>query len=263
MTNLRKAVVLSILLASLSGCSILSPGKKEFLQKEVPAYPQKQKIEEEQRKAADFVAVKVTDAYEEGIKAGTTNSVMLPLGEAKIVAVPLAASLGRPEKPFEGSGAELAAEMSKMSAKYEGALRKLEGKLDQLEGKDIEGTGKIQMGYFTYIAILFGIVCLLWFVLKIVSVFNPPVALGMQAVSAGTGLLRRGFGEVIEAGEKFKDMVKKKVDDPDAQKRVLELFRQAHLETQSRDVQDVIKTLTTDEDNVATVAKRVAGELKG
>ncbi len=262
MKNLRKALALPIILVLLSGCSILSPGKKEFLQKEVPAYPQKQKIEEEQRKAADFVAKKVTVAYDEGLRTGTTNSVMQPLGEAKVVVDPLAASLGRPEKPFEGDGAALVAEMNKISAKYKGALRKLEGKLDQLEGKDIEGTGKIQMGYFTYLALLFGIVALLWFVLKIVSVFNPPVAMGMQVASAGAGLLRRGFGEVIEAGEKFKDMVKKKVDDPETQERVLALFRQAHLETQSRDVQHVIKTLTTDENDAATVAKRVASELK-
>ena len=81
--------------------------------------------------------------------------------------------------------------------------------------------------------------------------------MGMSAVSAGAGLLRRGFSEVVEAGEKFKDLVSKKVEDPAMQQHILDLFRRAHLETQSRDVQTVIKQLTNDPASPEALAKEL------
>lgn len=238
----------------LVSCSIF-PGKKEFFQTKVPSFPAKEKLEEKNKEAAAFVAEKITVAYDEGLKAQVTNSVMVPLKEAKTVAIPLSDSIGHPEAPYNGPATNLVVQMDKLTARYEVALRKLEVKLDDLEGKKIEGTGAIQMGYFTYLALLLGVGAFLWFVLKIVSVFNPPVALGMQAVGVGGTLLRKGFTEVVHAGEKFKDMIKAKVEDPALQEHVLSLFRQAHMETQSTDVQHVIKTLTTNTEDPKVLAK--------
>lgn len=252
------SLILTGLLVGVSGCSILSPGKKEFFQKEVPSFPEKTKVEETQKQTAALVAKKVEVAYDEGLKAQVTNTVMTPLGEAHALASPLAESLGPPTKPYTGQPTNLVASLYQQEAKYNASLKQLENKLSGLEGKDIEGTGLIQVGYFTWLAILFGLGALLFFVLKIVSIFNPPVALATSAVSAGAGLLRRGFSEVVEAGEKFKDMVKSKVEDPEVQQRVLDLFRRSHMETQSRDVQSVIQHLTNDE----TDTKKIANKLK-
>lgn len=250
-------VLLVSLLLGLSGCSILSPGKKEFFQTKVPVFPEKAKVEEKQKQAATFVAEKVTLAYDEGLKAQVTNTVMTPLGEAKAVVAPLAESMGPPATPYQGTATNLVLDLHKLESRYDAALKQLENKLDGLEGKKIEGTGLIQMGYFTWIALLFGIGALLFFVLKIVSIFNPPVALATSAVSAGAGLVRRGFSEVVEAGEKFKDLVGKKIEDPDTQQHILDLFRRAHMETQSRDVQTVIQHLTSDETDPAKLARKL------
>lgn len=244
-----------MLALGLAGCAALMPGKKEFFQKEVPAYPTSPSLEEKRREAATYVAEKVNTAYDEGLKANTTNSVMEPLQDAREVAAPLAASLGPPQKPYQGDGAALAKQLQKLEANLDAKLRKLEDKLSGVQGKDIEGTGLIQMGYFTWLAVLGGIIALLWFVLRIVSLFNPPVALGMSVASTGVGLVRRGFSEVIEAGEKFKDMVKKQVDDPELQSQVLDMFRRAQLESQSRDVQTVIKQLTNNPNDPKTALK--------
>lgn len=258
MKKILRAVALGWLIVGLSGCSLLSPGKKEFFQTKVPSFPEKTKVEEKQKQAATFVAEKVNIAYDEGLKANVTNSVMEPLHEAKVVATPLAESIGAPQTPYRGPATNLVDDLHKLEAKFDASMKKLEDKLAGLEGKKIEGTGLIQIGYFTWLAVLFGIFALLWFVLKIVGIFNPPVAMGMSAVSAGAGLLRRGFGEVVEAGEKFKDMVKSRVEDPETQEHILDLFRRAHLETQSRDVQTVIKHLTNNPNDPKTVVKELS-----
>jgi len=233
----------------LCGCSILSPGKKEFFQKEVPAYPERVKLEEKTRAAVDYVRRNVDEAYEEGLKADVTNSVMSPLHNAKIVLDPVSSAVGHPSAPIPpyANPTNVAAGMEKLLSNYEGALTKLETKLGKLEGKDIEGTGAIQMSYVTYILILVVIAMVLWVALKIAGTLYPPVAIGTSIVSGGAQLLRRGFGEVIEAGEVFKKKVQAKIDDPATQQKVLDLFRSAHLETQSRDVQNVIKAATASE----------------
>lgn len=259
---LRNVLLTGLIVGLLTGCSVLSPGKKEFFQKKVPAFPEKTKVEEKQKQAATFVAEKVNLAYEEGLKSNTTNTVMEPLHEAQIVATPLAEAIGAPQKPYRGPATNLVDDLHQLESRYAASLKKLEDKLDSLEGKSIEGTGLIQIGYFSFIfflvILLVILVGVLWVVLKIVGIFNPPVALGASAISAGAGLLRRGFGEVIEAGEKFKDMVKEKVEDPETQQHILELFRQAHLESQSRDVQTVIKHLTSDPNDPKKLAKALS-----
>lgn len=254
---MKYAISLGVLTIALSGCGILSPGNKEFFQKKVPVFPDKDKLVEQQKVAAAFVAEKVQVAYDEGLKADVTNSVMSPLGEARAVAPPLAASLGAPMHPYNGAASNLVAALNKLDALYDARLKKLEDKLTEVEGKKIEGTGLIQMGYFSYLMLLAGIVAALWFILKLVSVFNPPVALGMQAVSAGSSLLRRGFSEVVEAGEKFKESVENSGEKMFSQAEVLDLFRTSHMQAQSRDVQTVIKTLTTNPEDPKTLVKEL------
>ena len=246
-----------VLVLGLSGCSLLMPGKKEFFQSKVPVYPEKLKLEEKQRQATQYVTEQLVVAHDEGLRADVTNSVMTPLGNALQVAVPLAASVGPPETPYKGGPTNLSRDLSYLQAKFDASLHRLETQLESLEGKKIEGTGLIQMGYFSYIALLFGIGAFLWFVLKIVAVFNPPVAIGTGVVSAGAALLRRGFGEVVTAGQEFKKMVVKQVESPELQQQVLDLFTQAHKQEQSKDVQTVIKTLISDPNSVPAAVKEL------
>jgi len=257
MKKILSLLLASLLLAGISGCSLLSPGKKEFFQTKMPAFPEKTKVEEKQKQAATYLAEQVGLAYDAALLSQTTNTVMVPLREARTVAEPLAESLGPPTTPYKGPATNLVADLRQLEARYDAALRKLEAKLGDLEGKKIEGTGLIQMGYFTWLLLLFGVIALLFFILKIVAIFNPPVQVATSAISAGAHVLRRGFSEVIEAGEKFKDMVKAKVEDPETQEYILDLFRRAHMETQSRDVQQVIQHLTAKEPDPAKIAKQL------
>jgi hypothetical protein len=117
------------------------------------------------------VAEKVDQAFTEGLKANVTNSVMVPLTEAHTVATPLAESLGAPQTPYRGPATNLVDDLHRLEARYEAALKKLENKLNTLEGKEVEGTGLVQMGYFTWIAFLFRNFVLLWFVLRL-SVYS-------------------------------------------------------------------------------------------
>lgn len=250
-------LLLTVLLASTLGCSFLMPSKKEFFQKKVPTFPEKVKILERQKEAAAFVAVKVVAAYDEGLKAKVTNSVMVPLVEAKTIAIPLSVSLGHPASPYTGNPTNLAKTINKLEAQYETKLKELEGQLEPIEGKNITGTGLIQIGYFTYIGILIGIVILLYFAYKTASIFYPALKIGSVAVSTGASLVKRGFTEVIEGGEKFKTLVQKQITDSGVQEKVLALFSQAHKEAQSRDVQDVVSGLTNDPADPKTAIKKI------
>ena len=60
MKRILRASAIIWLIVGLSGCSILSPGKKEFFQTKVPTFPEKAKLRSEQKQAAAFVAEKVT-----------------------------------------------------------------------------------------------------------------------------------------------------------------------------------------------------------
>ena len=118
MKRILRASAIIWLIVGLSGCSILSPGKKEFFQTKVPTFPEKAKLEEKQKQAAAFVAEKVTLAYDEGLKANVTNSVMEPLHEAKVVATPLSEAIGAPQTPFRGPATNLTADLHARSGDW-------------------------------------------------------------------------------------------------------------------------------------------------
>ena len=244
MKKLLTAASLFVLVLLLSSCAALLPADKEFFQKKVPSFPDKDKKVEIQKQTAAVLATKVDQAYDAGLAYNIDSHAMAPLAEAHVLARPLSESLGQPLKPYTGDVTNLVGILHILEAKYDAALSKLETKLDGLEGKKIEGTGAIQIPYFLYLAIIVGVGALLVFIFKIVAIANPPLAIAGTAVSAGAGLVKRGFGEMIEGGEHFKDLVAEKFEDPKLQAHILDLFRQAHMTKQSRDVQDVVKALT-------------------
>lgn len=107
------------------------------------------------------------------------------------------------------------------------------------------------MGYFTNLLMLGSLVIVGWIAIKVAGVAtgNPAVTVGTKIVEgAGKGvvnLVSKGFSEVIEAGEHFKKKIDEKIEDPQVREQVKELFAQAHMEKQSRDVQEVVKKLTS------------------
>lgn len=248
MTVLLTALATVAILIS-SGCGLI-PKKVEFFQSKVKPVPAKTTATaEKERQAADFLNRTVSTAYTEAVRDNYTNSsVMNPLLAAKVVAPALSYSLGPPEKPLEDVSV-LAAERLALSVNKE--LAKLNDKIEDyrrdvkpLEGKKIEGTGLIQVPYFVYLGGLLVVGMIIWFILKIVAMSNPAVAIGMKTAQIGGSLLSKGFGELIEGGEKFKEKIKTAAKEQFSKEEVIELFRTSHGVKQSREIQDLVDTLT-------------------
>jgi len=242
-TILAIVVALSLL---AGGCSALLPGKVEVFQREVKAVPAKSENDKEtERQAADYLQTQLDIAYIEAVKSNETNSLVLnPLKDTRTVAPALSSSLGKPLSKWTGTSTNLARKLDKNSANLDSKLEKYRNRVAKDVGKDIEGTGLIQLPYLIFIGIIFFILVVGWTILKIVALSNPGLSAGIKVVEVGGKATAKIASELVEAGEEFKNRVRKKVADPKTQELVLELFRGAHLEKQSRGTQDVIKKLT-------------------
>lgn len=228
----------------MSGCGII-PKSVELFQKKVKPVPVKtEKAAELERQAIDFIDQKVEKAYIAGIKENVSTNVIQPLRDAHIVAPSLLTSLGPPATPWKSTSTNLALSLDKSTAALNSKLEDYRDKNEKLEGKKIEGTGIVQMPWLVYIAILVILFYIIKFALSIYGSINPVVGLGFRVAKVPVDLLKRGFSEIIEAGETFKDSIEDKIEDPVVKNEVIDLFRQAHLAKQSRDTQDVIQTIT-------------------
>jgi hypothetical protein len=81
---------------------------------------------------------------------------------------------------------------------------------------------------------------------KVIATVNAPVAVGMKTIEGGSRFLGRAFAEVVEAGQEFKDRLRKRfVDQPELADAILGDFRDAHRAGQSRDTQQAVMNLKT------------------
>ena len=239
-----------IALVLSGGCSLI-PKNVEFFQKKVRAVPElPAKAHETQRQAAQYIVEKTEEAHTAAAQEDASPAVTLPLRDAHDVAEGLSVSLGPPANPWKQEAEVLAWKLRNQKADYERELEKYRARVEPLEGKKIEGTGKINLGYFTYVGLLIGLALFVVLAVKVVGMIYPPVGAGLTGLKfagrIGTKVLSRGFGEVIEAGESFKNKLKARAESTPniTVEEVLELFRQEHRGAQSRDVQDLIQTLT-------------------
>lgn len=246
------AALLGAAFVIVPGCSLM-PKRVEFFQKKVQAVPEvTDKTRETQRQAADYVSTKLDETKRNALLEESPPSVLHPLDEASAVADGLTVSLGPPADPWKKEAEILALRLKTQRADYEAAIDHYRKKVEPLEGKKIEGTGKISLPYFAYLGIIIGLALLVWAGLKIYGMINPAVGAGLTGLSSvgrvGTKLLSRGFSEVVEAGESFKDKLKAKADANNDGKiaiaEVLEIFKHSHQAAQSRDTQDLVQNLT-------------------
>lgn len=231
----------------LCGCSLF-PKKVEYFQDKVEKAPVKNETHQEvQKEAALYVAEKTQETYEVAIKENASTNLLKPALESKIVANSLSDSLGKPKEEFSGPAKELSRKLDSLEAKFDSKLNSFIKDNDENAGKKIEGTGLIQMGYFTQFIILAVILSIVWVAVKIIGVLNPAVGVGTKVISGGflgvSKLLGKGFREIVEGGQKFKQRIEEEIEDPEMKEKILELFKQSHKEKQSRDVQDTIDKL--------------------
>ena len=233
----------------LAGCS-LWPKKVEFLQDKVEKVPEATVTHKEvQKEAAEYVSRKTKETVIAAVKENSSTNVLKPAVEAEVVADSLAGSMGKPEEPWRKEAQALAAKLDKLDAKLDLRLEEFREGNNKNEGRKIEGSGLLSIGYFTQFIVLAFILCLAWVAIKIVGLFNPAVSVGSQVLSGGlrgvSKIVSSGFGQIISAGEVFKDRIEQEIEDPYVRDKILDLFKRSHMEKQSPEVQDVIKKLTS------------------
>lgn len=243
---MKKLLALLPLVLALTGCSLL-PKKTEFFQRKVKAFPEvSDSAKETQRKAAAYVAQKTEETKVLAVDTKASTNVVNSAQDAAQVAQALSGSLGPPASPWTKPAPALAQKLDSQHADYNEDLRDYAKHVDKDTGKKIEGTGLVRIGYFTMWGIGLGIVFLLFAALKIYGMINPVVGAGTAiAQRVGGALIGRGFHEVVQGGEAFKDFVANSELTQEVKAKVLDLFTRAHKENQSRDIQALVSKITT------------------
>ena len=241
-------------LALLSGGCSLIPKPVEFGQDKVEKLPVAKPSEREtQRQAAHRLAQKTDEALKAAIDEGSSTKVIEPATDSAVLARAIKTSVGPPTKPASDTltSEELALRVERAIAKLNERVEGFRRDNDENAGKKIEGTGFLQIPYFAWLLIVAGagfvgllVLSVLWTIFKMYAASNPPVALGLKAVSMGGKATASLVSQLIKGGETFKDMVDKTVQDPTLKEKVLEMFKTAHMTEQSPEHQEVVKELT-------------------
>lgn len=243
-------------LLMISGCGLI-PKKVELFQDKVAKFPEPKASEKEiQRQTAQRAHDRAGETVKAAIATQADAAVIVPAVEAEVLTDAVSDSLGSPLHPAspDKTSEALATELRTAIAKLNSRIDNFKTDNNENAGKKIEGTGLFQVPYFVWLGgalvlAFIGVIVLgvLWTFLKMYAMSNPPVQLGVGAVQMGSNFLKRALSEVTAGGEKFKEELLKKVEDPALQDRVKELFRTEHLKAQSQDTQDLLKLMTQKE----------------
>lgn len=249
-----KVASLCLALVLLTGCGLI-PKKVELFQSTVKEMPQvTTKNIEFQKETADLASKKARETLVAAVSELASTNVIKPAADTVILTDSLSGSLGKPSALWTGSAEALVSKLDREDAKYDNRLEHFRNNNDELAGKKIEGTGIIQLPYFLYLGVLFVIVILAYLGVKILAIvaqgtpYGSAVSVGTKIIQGGskavTSLVSKGFSEIIEGGELFKKWIDTELEDEETRDKVKELFQSAHKESQSRDVQDIVKNIT-------------------
>jgi hypothetical protein len=241
------------LAALLAGCGTLIPKRVEFFQDKVKTFPeQKAKETETQREAAKMASEKATETLVAAVSAGASTKVTEPAKDTMILTESVSRSLGPPQSPSVDPAAVLALKLDAAVAKLNTRIDDFKKDSNENAGKKIEGTGLFSVPYFIWIGMVlvfvfigFILLAVLWSFIKMYALSNPPLQLGMNAVKAGSGFLKKALVEVTKGGEEFKDRVLAEVKDPEIQAQIKKMFKIEHERAQSSDTKAFVKQLTS------------------
>lgn len=239
-------VILGIMIMAVPGCGLF-PKNVEFFQKKVEAVPTKSaKQLEKEKQAAQYVNVKVNEARDAALQDGASTNVITPITDAKLVSYALTTSLGPPQVPWQDSSAELSRLLLKEISNLNTKLDKYTDRVEKLEGKKIEGTGLIQMGYFTYIGGIFIVGLIAYMGLKLYGSINPAVGVGLGLFERISGsVAKKAVKQVVAGNEAFKDVIDNIVTDASLRDTLLEEFRKAQTSKQDESIQNIIRLATS------------------
>lgn len=236
-----KTALLILPLILLSGCAIL-PKPVEYFQDRVRPVPERgEPSEESLRQAARLAADRAAETERAALTTEAAPEVLVPARDTVVLTGTVSERLGPPAAPWRGEIEALVARMDAQEARYQRDLSTYRAQVQENVGKPIEGTGAIQIGYFTHLLILAAICAVAWMIVRIIAIFNAPVAVGLKTVEGGSRFLGRALAEVVEAGQDFKTRLRKRLaDQPDLAESIIDDFREAHRTSQSRDVQRTV-----------------------
>jgi hypothetical protein len=238
---LRIAVPIAVVLC-LTGCNII-PKPVEYFQDRVQPMPErKPQADESLRQAARLAADRAAATEHAALSTAAAPEVLQPASDTAILTSAVSAQVGPPARAWTGDATALIARMDAQEASYRRELESYRADVRELAGKKIEGTGAIQVGYFTHLLILAAIMAVAWLILKIVAITNAPVSVGLKTIEGGSKFLGRAFGELVEAGQDFKTRLKQRLaDNPELLESILADFKTAHQSSQSRDTQKAVE----------------------
>lgn len=236
------ALVGLLMVLSLSGC--FAPKAVEFGQRKVKPFPEKEESHVEKEKQA--VARIVQEAREAEARARREGSTAAePAANAAQVGEALARSLGPPAGQYRGPATNLVGRLDGETSGFAENLAGYRAYVTQDVGKKIEGTGWFKIGYFSYLALMAGLLILVWVGLKIYGMVNPVVGLGINSAGRiSSGVLKRAVAEISQGGEWFKQYLSESDLDEQVKAKVKDLFSRGQVEAQSSDVQIVVEKLT-------------------
>jgi hypothetical protein len=247
MKKLFSSLILAVL---LSGC--MMPKSVEFGQDKVKAFPVAKASETEtQRQAAQRAAVKADETFRAALAERASAQVVKPAAETAVLTDSVSTSLGPPLSPASTNlpSTKLAEKLDTATARLNGRIEDFKADNNENAGKKIEGTGFIQMGYFSYLAIFGVFLVLAWVGFRIfmtmLKISNPAIGAGLNVVGGiGGALASKATSQMFQGGERFKAWLKdmKGVDD-NLKAQIEELFHDAHKTEQDSDVKALVNKL--------------------
>ncbi len=210
---------LILALAAGVGCSTLVPKQVEFFQDKVQEFPRPEyRFQETRRQAARMLNQHLAGIENKFLAEGRSPDDVRPV-----------------------SG-----QLDYETARYVDDVRTFADSNDKNAGKKIEGTGLVQIGYFSFLAVILFLGLAGYVVLKVVGTLgaaaNPAVGLGLSVAQIPARLAGKALGQVLRGGEKFKDEIVKKANW--TADEITRLFREQHERAQDGDAQDLVKHLT-------------------
>lgn len=246
MTKAFKLISMVLVGASLSGCGILLPKNVEFFQDKVKAFPEIKASEKEiQRQAAARASIAATQTLMAALHENSSPSVVAPATDTAVLTKAVSVSVGTPLSPSTLPAEDLAVKLDTAGAKLAARVDSFKKDNNENAGKKIEGSGFFQIGYFSMWAIILAGLAVVWVALKIYGTINPVVGLGLNTAGrVSAGVLRKGFTELSEGGEWFKDEIAKSHLTDEIKAFVTKTFIDNHMAAQSRDTQTLVEKLT-------------------
>ena len=181
--------VLLLLCILQSGCSLI-PKPVEYFQDRVQPVPGRSEASEESlRQAARLAASRAAETERAALSSEAAPEVLTPARDTAVLTETVSDRLGPPSAPWRGEIEALIAHLDAQEARYQRELSTYRAQVQENVGKPIEGTGAIQVGYFTHLLILAAIFAVAWLIVRIIAIFNAPGVVGMKAIE-GSSLCR-------------------------------------------------------------------------